>query len=102
MRHKDWDKQQRAETYILDFVLVEIRDAIDDGPRYRTSKIDDFVHDERHDASSKNVVLHMSIPSCPEPLKDIEVDIVFGDILELTPVSFLRRGEEGRGRIPVP
>lgn len=44
--------------------------------------------------------MHVSIPSSPQPLEDIKMDIVFGDIVELTPVGILRSEEKGRGRVP--
>lgn len=44
------------------------------------------MHHKRHDASGQNIVLHESIPSHPQALEEVEMDIIFGDLVKLTPV----------------
>jgi hypothetical protein len=34
------------------------------------------VHDERHDASGQDIILHPSIPGGPQSLNNIEVSVV--------------------------
>ena len=82
--------------YILDFVFVEVWDAVYDCPWNRAAKINDLVHDEGHDSGSEDIVLQICIPSCPQALQKIKVDVVFGDLIELAPVSVGRGGKEGR------
>lgn len=54
------------------------------------------MHYERQDASGEHIVLHICIPGCPQPLQEVEVDIVLGNVLELAPVGLLGRGEQGQ------
>lgn len=89
------------ETYVLNLVFIEVGNAVNDGPRYRAPEIHSFVHYKGHDACGKDIVLHVGIPRRPQPLEDIEVNIVFGDVLELPPVRLLRRGKKGRCRVPI-
>ena len=49
------------------------------------------MHYKGHDARSKDIILHEGVPSCPQPLEHVEVDIVFGDVVELAPVGILWR-----------
>lgn len=49
-------------TDILELVFVEVRDAVDNDPGEGPSEVDDLVHDESHDASGEDVVLHPKIP----------------------------------------
>lgn len=59
------------------------------------------MHDEGHDASGENIILHVGIPSRPHAFCDIEVHIVLRYLVELAPVGIGRWREEGRGRVPV-
>ena len=77
---------QNGVTYVLNLVLVEIRNAIDNHPGKRAAKIDEFVHQERHDAGGEHVVADVGVPRHPQLLKVIEVYIVFGHLFELVPV----------------
>ena len=87
--------------YVLNLVLIEVGNPIDDHPRDRASKVDEFMHDERHDSSCENVILHESIPCSPKPFEDIKVNIIFGDFVELAPIGMRRRVKKGgRSRIP--
>lgn len=58
------------------------------------------MHHKRHDARRKHIVLHVGIPSRPQPLEDIKMNVVFRDVVELTPVGILPSEEKGRRRIP--
>ena len=49
------------------------------------------MHQEGQDTRRQNVILHVGIPCCPQPLKYIQVNIVFRDIVELAPVGVFRR-----------
>lgn len=77
---------QNGVTYVLNLVLVEIRNAIDNHPGKRAAKVDEFVHQERHDAGGEHVVANVGVPRHPQLLKVIEVYIVFGHLFELVPV----------------
>lgn len=54
------------------------------------------MHYEGQDASGEHIVLHVRIPGCPQPLKEVEVHIVLGNVVELAPVGLLGRGEQGQ------
>ena len=71
----------------MNLIFVERRNAIDDYPRKRTTKIDCLMHHKRHDAGSKHVVLHERIPSRPKPLKDIKLYILVRDGIVGAPVG---------------
>lgn len=62
--------------YILNLVVFQQTQAIDDDPGQGASEVDDFVHDERHDASGQDIILHPSIPGGPQSLNNIEVSVV--------------------------
>ena len=53
------------------------------------------MHQERHDACGEDIVLHVGIPRCPQTLENIQMHIVLGHFVELTPVSVRRRREKG-------
>ncbi|EKG20031.1 hypothetical protein MPH_02662 [Macrophomina phaseolina MS6] len=74
-------------THSLNLVLVEERDAVDDDPRQRATKVDDLVHDERHDAGGQDIVVHVGVPGKPEALEVIEGDIVLRNLVESLPVG---------------
>lgn len=59
------------------------------------------MHRKGHNARSKDIILHVGVPSRPQPLKDIEMHIVPGDIVKLAPVGIFRSEQEGRGRVPL-
>lgn len=67
---------------VLNLVLVEIGNLVHNKERNAPAEIDDFVHDEAHDAGRKGIILHKEIPSRPQTLGKVEVDIVLGDLLE--------------------
>lgn len=90
----------RSCLYILNLVFVEVTYVVDNDPGQRAAKVDNFVHQKGHDASSENVVLHVGVPRSPQALEDVEMDIVFGDFIKLAPVSVL--GHEKRGGCGVP
>lgn len=48
---------------VLDLVLVEIGNLVHNKKRDAASKVDDFVHDEAHDAGREGIILHKEIPS---------------------------------------
>lgn len=85
----------RRDFLILNFVLVEVGNAVDDDPGKRAAKIDNFMHQEGHNAGRQNIVLDVSVPRSPQALKHVEVDIVLGYLVELTPVG-VGRGREKR------
>ena len=74
---------------MLDLVLPERGNTINDDPRKTPSKVDRLMHDKTHDARRQHIVLHIDVPCCPQLLKVIERDIVFGDFVELRPVCVL-------------
>ena len=59
------------------------------------------MHGEGHDAGSENIILQICIPSRPQALQKIKVDVVLGHLIELAPVSVGRGGKEGRCGVPV-
>ncbi len=75
----------------MNLVLIEVTYVVDNDPGQGAAKVDDFVHQKRHDASSEDIVLYVGVPRSPQALEDIEMDIVFGDLIELAPVSLLGR-----------
>ena len=75
--------------YVLNLIFVEVSYAINDSPRYGAAEIDQLMHDKRQDARGQNIILHVCIPRRPQALEDVEVNIVSGDIVELTPIGIL-------------
>lgn len=69
-------------TYVLNLVLIECRNGVDDDPWQAATKVDNFVHHERHDAGGEGIILHVQVPSSPGTLENAEVDIDLGDLLE--------------------
>lgn len=53
------------ENYILNLVLVEVRDPVNYKPRKGSPKVYNLVHHKGHDASRESVILHIDIPGCP-------------------------------------
>jgi len=45
------------------------------------------VHDETHDSGCEDIVLHVGVPTCPETLKDVQVNIVLGQLIVDTKVG---------------
>ena len=84
-----------GNAYVLNLVLSEKTESVDDNPWERSAEIHDFVHHERHDTGCEDIVLHKSVPGFPQSLKNIEVDIVLGDFLEVAPVRLRRRRKQG-------
>lgn len=72
-----------AWTYSLDLELPEIGNLVHNDKRKSSAKVDDFVYAKRHDACSEHVVLHVGIPCCPSFLKDVEVNVVLGNLVEV-------------------
>lgn len=66
----------------LDLVLAEVGDLIRDHEGDASAEVDDFVHDEAHDTGSEGVILHEQVPSSPEALSNVEVNIVLGNFFE--------------------
>ena len=64
-------------TYLLNLVLVECWYPVDDHPRYGTAKVDDLVHEERHDSGGEDVVTNVGVPCRPHEFEIVELDIVF-------------------------
>lgn len=79
---------------MLNLPAVEILCSIDDNPGKRSAKIDELVHHEGYDAGGKDIVLHVGVPRGPETFSDIEMSIVFGNLVILAPVRRGRRGKE--------
>lgn len=46
------------------------------------------MHNERHDSSCEDIILHVRVPGSPESLEDIEMDVVFRDLFEGLGVGF--------------
>lgn len=74
-------------TYILNLVLVKVRNAIDNHPRQRPTKVDNLVHGKRHDARGEHVVANVRVPGSPHELEVVELDILLRDLLKVVPVS---------------
>jgi len=55
------------------------------------------MHHERHDASCQDVILHIGIPGGPESLRNVKVNIIFGNLIELAPERFWGDREQGCG-----
>jgi len=72
----------------LKLVFVEIGDTVDYYPGKGTSKVDGFVHDKGHDSSREDVVLHICIPGRPEAFEDVEMDIVFRELVVDAKIGF--------------
>lgn len=91
-------------TYVLNLVFVKVGHAVNNHPRKRATEVDDFVHEEGHDSSGQDIVANEGVPGRPETLKVVELNIVFRNLLKLTPVSALlvreRKVEKG-GRVAV-
>ena len=66
----------------LNLVLVEIGNLVHDHEGDASAEVNDFVQDEAHDTGSEGVVLHKQVPSSPEALGNIEVNIVLGNFFE--------------------
>jgi len=60
----------------LNLVLVEEGNAVDNDPRERAAKVDEFVHQERHDTSGEHIVANVGVPRHPQLLEVVEVYIV--------------------------
>jgi hypothetical protein len=71
---------------LLNLVLVEIGNAIDNHPRERAAKVDEFVHQKGHDTGGEYIVANVGVPRHPQLLKVIEVYIVLGHLFELVPI----------------
>ena len=87
-------------SYVLDLVLVEVGYLVHDEPRQGPSKVYDFMHYERQDSGGEYIILHESVPCRPETLKNIEMNIVLGNLVELTPVRFRWGVERESRRVP--
>lgn len=74
-------------TYVLNFVFVEETQSIDEDPRKGATKVNELVHGEGHDTGSKDIILHPGVPSRPQSLGDIQIGIVFCDLIILAPVG---------------
>lgn len=93
----------------LNLILVEIRDLVDDDPGQTAAKVDGLVHDETHDAGREDIVLHVGVPGLrwrvsigewawwavgmasthgPETLKDIQMHVVFGELIVDAEIGF--------------
>lgn len=57
----------------LDLVLVEVRNAVDDGPGQTATKIHDFVHQEEKETRGEQVVVHPVVVGGPELLDIVQV-----------------------------
>ena len=44
---------------------MEVGDHADDDPWEGAAEVDHLVHDEGHDASGEDIVLHIGVPSSP-------------------------------------
>lgn len=69
-------------THVLDLVLVEGGDGVDNDVGETAAEVDDLVHHEGHDTGGEGVILHIQVPSSPEALQYIELDIDLGDLFE--------------------
>lgn len=52
-------------TYGLDLVFAEYTTSVDDHPGERATKVNDFMHNERHDPCSQDIVVHIGVPCLP-------------------------------------
>lgn len=88
-------KTFNGNAYVLNLVLSEKTETVDEDPWERSAEIHKFVHHERHDTGCEDIVLHKGVPSFPESLENVEVDIVLGDFFKVAPVRLRRRRKEG-------
>jgi len=65
----------------LNLVFVEVGYGIDYNPGNAAAKIDGFVHDETEDSGREDIVLHVGIPTGPQSLKDVQVNIILGQLV---------------------
>jgi hypothetical protein len=55
-------------------------------PWRRASEIHDFMHGERQDTRSQNIIVHIGIPGGPQSLKIIERHMSSAYLVELGPI----------------
>jgi hypothetical protein len=82
-------------TYLLDLVLVQSRYPVDDHPRYAAAEIHNLVHEEAHDAGREHIVADERVPRRPEPFEVVELEVVFGDLVEFGPIGVRGVREHG-------
>jgi hypothetical protein len=90
----------QSQTYLLNLVLPEVWDGVDDDPGQGPSKVEGFVNDKGHDARGQNIVAHPCVPSEPQLLEIVELDIVLGNLLKRSPVGILRHRRQDGSRVP--
>lgn len=90
-------RAREDSTHVLNLVFVESRNSVNDHVGQAATKVDDFMHQEGHDAGGESVILPPKVPSSPEALSNVEVNIDLGDLLENSVVvGRCRRVETGR------
>jgi hypothetical protein len=55
----------------LNLVLVEVGDLVDDDPGQTAAKVDRLVHDETHDTSREDIILHVGVPTLPFDISQV-------------------------------
>ena len=45
------------------------------------------MHDERHDTCGKHIVVHVGVPGRPGLLKDVQVNIVVSNLMEMVGIG---------------
>lgn len=73
-------------TYTLNLVLPEETKGVDDHPWQGATEINNFMHGKGHDTRCKHIILHVRIPSGPQPLQKVQIGIVLGNLLKLAPI----------------
>ena len=85
------------ETYLLNLVSIEVRNAVDYDPRQRTPKVHGLVHYKGHDARGQDIVAHPSVPCQPHLLEVVELNVVLGYLLKGCPIRILRHWRQDGG-----
>lgn len=79
--------RENHDTDILNLVFVKVPNAVDDHPWNSAPEVDHLMHHKGHDARSKDIILHRRIPGCPQALEDVQVYIIFGDLVKMGQVG---------------
>lgn len=69
-------------THVLNLVLVEGGDGVNQHVGQAAAKVDNFVHCEGHDAGGEGIILPPEVPSSPQALGNVEVNIDLGDLFK--------------------
>lgn len=80
-------ERKGLNTHVLDLIILQETKAVYKNPRQRATKINNLMHQERHDTRSENIVLHPGIPRRPHPFHDVQIGMMLRNLGELAPIS---------------